>query len=126
MTGRAGPRNQPRGWHEADSSPTGIAGLTLGGGIGWLMRKCGLAVDNLLSADVVLADGRFLTCNVTEHADLFWGLRGGGGNLGLVTSFEYRLHLVGPVVTGGVILYPAERARDALRFYRDYMATAFR
>ena len=105
-------------------STTGIAGLTLGGGLGWLMRKCGLVVDNLLSADVVLADGRFLTCNATEHADLFWGLRGGGGNLGLVTSFEYRLHPIGPTVTGGVLLYPAARAREALRFYRDYMATA--
>jgi len=105
-------------------STTGIAGLTLGGGLGWLMRKCGLVVDNLLSADVVLADGRFLTCNATEHADLFWGLRGGGGNLGLVTSFEYRLHPIGPMVTGGVLLYPAARAREALRFYRDYMATA--
>ncbi len=105
-------------------STTGIAGLTLGGGLGWLMRKCGLVVDNLLSADVVLADGRFLTCNATEHADLFWGLRGGGGNLGLVTAFEYRLHPIGPTVTGGVLLYPAARAREALRFYRDYMATA--
>jgi len=105
-------------------STTGIAGLTLGGGLGWLMRKCGLVVDNLLSADVVLADGRFLTSNATEHADLFWGLRGGGGNLGLVTSFEYRLHPIGPMVTGGVLLYPAARAREALRFYRDYMATA--
>ena len=105
-------------------STTGIAGLTLGGGLGWLMRKCGLVVDNLLSADVVLADGRFLTCTATEHADLFWGLRGGGSNLGLVTAFEYRLHPIGPLVTGGVALYPAERATDALRFYRDYMATA--
>jgi hypothetical protein len=105
-------------------STTGIAGLTLGGGLGWLMRKCGLVVDNLLSADVVTADGRFLTASATEHADLFWGLRGGGGNLGLVTSFEYRLHPIGPIVTGGVILHPAERAADALRFYREHMAKA--
>jgi FAD/FMN-containing dehydrogenase len=105
-------------------STTGIAGLTLGGGLGWLMRKCGLVVDNLLSADVVTADGRFLTASPTENADLFWGLRGGGGNLGLVTSFEYRLHPIGPIVTGGVILHPAERAADALRFYREHMAKA--
>jgi len=105
-------------------STTGIAGLTLGGGLGWLMRKCGLVVDNLRSADVVLADGRFVTCSATEHADLFWGLRGGGGNLGLVTSFEYRLHAIGPIVTGGVVLHPVERAADALRFQRDYMASA--
>jgi len=105
-------------------STTGIAGLTLGGGLGWLMRKCGLVVDNLLSVDVVTADGRFLTASATEHPDLFWGLRGGGGNLGLVTSFEYRLHPIGPMVTGGVVVYPAARARDALRFYRDYMASA--
>jgi FAD/FMN-containing dehydrogenase len=105
-------------------STTGIAGLTLGGGLGWLMRKCGLVVDNLLSADVVTADGRLLTVSATENADLFWGLRGGGGNLGLVTSFEYRLHPIGPIVTGGVILHPAERAAEALRFYREYMAKA--
>ena len=105
-------------------STTGIAGLTLGGGLGWLMRRCGLVVDNLLSADVVTADGRFLTASATENADLFWGLRGGGGNLGLVTSFEYRLHPIGPMVTGGVVLHPAERAAEALRFYRDYMANA--
>jgi FAD/FMN-containing dehydrogenase len=105
-------------------STTGIAGLTLGGGLGWLMRKVGLVVDNLLSVDIVTADGRFLTCSATENADLFWGLRGGGGNLGLVTSFEYRLHPIGPLVTGGVVLYPAERAVDALRFYREYMASA--
>jgi hypothetical protein len=105
-------------------STTGIAGLTLGGGLGWLMRKCGLVVDNLLSVDVVTADGRFLTASATEHADLFWGLRGGGGNLGLVTSFEYRLHPIGPIVTGGVVLHPAARATEALRFYRDYMASA--
>jgi FAD/FMN-containing dehydrogenase len=105
-------------------STTGIAGLTLGGGLGWLMRKCGLVVDNLVSADVVLADGRFVTCSATEHADLFWGLRGGGGNLGAVTSFEYRLHPIGPMVTGGVAFHPAARAAEALRFYRDYMASA--
>jgi hypothetical protein len=105
-------------------STTGIAGLTLGGGLGWLMRKCGLVVDNLLSVDVVTADGTFRTCSATEHADLFWGLRGGGGNLGLATAFEYRLHPIGPMVTGGLVLHPAARAGEALRFYRDYMTAA--
>ncbi len=104
--------------------PTGIAGLTLGGGIGWLMRKHGLTCDNLLSADVVTADGRFLRASKREHADLFWGLRGGGGNFGIVTAFEYRLHPVGPQVPAGVILHPAERAPEVLRFYRDWIATA--
>jgi FAD/FMN-containing dehydrogenase len=102
---------------------TGIAGLTLGGGIGWLMRKHGLTCDNLLSADVVTAEGRFLSASAREHADLFWGLRGGGGNFGIVTSFEYRLHPEGPLVLAGVVLYLAERAPEVLRFYRDYIAT---
>jgi FAD/FMN-containing dehydrogenase len=105
-------------------SHTGIAGLTLGGGLGWLMRKHGLAADNLLSADVVTAEGECLRASESEHAELFWGLRGGGGNFGVVTSFEYRLHPVGPTVLAGVILYPAARAREVLRFYRDYIATA--
>jgi FAD/FMN-containing dehydrogenase len=103
---------------------TGIAGLTLGGGIGWLMRRHGLTADNLLSADVVTADGDFLRAGAEEHADLFWGLRGGGGNFGVVTSFEYRLHPVGPIVLAGVILHPAARAREVLGFYRDYIASA--
>ncbi len=103
---------------------TGIAGLTLGGGLGWLMRRHGLTADNLLSADVVTADGEFLRTSAGEHADLFWGLRGGGGNFGVVTSFEYRLHPVGPIVLAGVILHPAARARDVLGFYRDYIASA--
>jgi FAD/FMN-containing dehydrogenase len=101
-------------------STTGIAGLTLGGGIGWLQRKHGLACDNLLSADVVTADGRFLTASETEHHDLFWGLRGGGGNFGIVTSFEYRLHPLGPILAGPV-LHPFDAARDAFRFFRDFM-----
>jgi FAD/FMN-containing dehydrogenase len=105
-------------------SHTGIAGLTLGGGIGWLMRKHGLAADNLLSADVVTAEGECLRASEREHADLFWGLRGGGGNFGVVTSFEYRLHPVGPIVLAGVLLHPAARAREVLAFYRDYVASA--
>src|SRR2546430_2012366 len=105
-------------------STTGIAGLTLGGGIGWLMRTCGAVVDNLLSVDVVTADGRFLTASATENEDLFWGVRGGGGNFGIATSFEYRLHPIGPIMVGGMVLYPAEQARELLRFYREYMASA--
>lgn len=105
-------------------STTGIAGLTLGGGIGWLSRKHGLTSDNLLSVDIVTADGRFLTASEDENADLFWAVRGGGGNFGIVTSFEYRLHPVGPIVVAGLILHPMEKAREFLRFYREYAATA--
>jgi FAD/FMN-containing dehydrogenase len=104
-------------------STTGIAGLTLGGGIGHLTRKYGLSCDNLISADVVTADGRFITASADQNADLFWGLRGGGGNFGVVTSFEFRLHPVSTVFAGP-ILYPLEKSKDALRFYRDYMAKA--
>ncbi|HEV8385433.1 MAG TPA: FAD-binding oxidoreductase [Candidatus Acidoferrales bacterium] len=100
-------------------SRTGIAGLTLGGGIGWLVRKYGLACDNLISADVVTADGRLLTASATQNDDLFWGLRGGGGNFGVVTSLEFRLHQVGPVLGGGVF-YPAVKTAEVLRFYRDF------
>jgi FAD/FMN-containing dehydrogenase len=105
-------------------STTGIAGLTLGGGVGWLMRKHGLAVDNLLSVDVVTADGQLLRASATEHEDLFWGLRGGGGNFGVATAFEYRLHPVGPLVTSGMAMYPATQAKAVLQFYRDFMAAA--
>jgi FAD/FMN-containing dehydrogenase len=101
---------------------TGIAGLTLGGGFGWLQRKYGLTCDNLLSANLVTADGQFLTVSHEEHADLFWGIRGGGGNFGIVTSFEYQLHPVGPQVLAGVLVHPAERALEVLRFYRDYIS----
>ena len=100
-------------------STTGIAGLTLGGGLGWLMGKHGLSCDNLLSADMVTADGQFLTASASEHPDLFWGLRGGGGNFGVVTSFEYRLHPVGPVLAG-MVLHPLAKAKEVLRFYREY------
>jgi FAD/FMN-containing dehydrogenase len=88
------------------------------------MRRHGLTCDNLLSADLVTADGELLRVSAEEHADLFWGLRGGGGNFGVVTSFEYRLHSVGPIVLAGVILHPAARAREVLGFYRDYIAAA--
>ena len=101
-------------------STTGIAGLTLGGGFGWLMPKFGLATDNLLSAEVVTADGRVLTANADENADLFWGLRGGGGNFGVVTSFEYRLHPLGPTITGGLIVHPFDAAAAVFRFFRDF------
>ena len=100
-------------------SDTGIAGLTLGGGLGWLGGRYGLACDNLLSADVVTADGRLLTASATTHADLFWGLRGGSGNFGVVTALEYQLHPVGLVLAGRVI-HPFESAADVLRFYRDF------
>ena len=100
-------------------STTGIAGLTLGGGLGWLMGKYGLACDNLLSADVVTADGCLVTASATENEDLFWGLRGGGGNFGVVTSFEYRLHPAGPVLAGPVF-YPTSSAKEVMRFYREY------
>ena len=104
-------------------STTGIAGLTLGGGIGWLMGKHALALDNLLSVDLVLADGSAVTASKDEYADLFWALRGGGGNFGVAASFEYRLHPVGPIVTGGIIAYPFSAAWHMLRFYRDITAS---
>jgi FAD/FMN-containing dehydrogenase len=100
-------------------STTGIAGLTLGGGLGWLMSKHGLSCDNLVAADIVTAEGRLLTASAEENSELFWGLRGGGGNFGVVTSFEYRLHPVGPVLAG-MVLYPRAQAPAVLRFYRDY------
>jgi FAD/FMN-containing dehydrogenase len=104
-------------------STTGIAGLTLGGGIGYLSRGFGLSLDNLLSVDVVTADGRFLVASDKENADLFWALRGGGGNFGVVTSFEYQLHPVRDIFAG-IFFYPLERTRDVLEFYRNYVADA--
>lgn len=101
-------------------SKTGMAGLTLGGGIGWLMRKYGLTCDNLLSATVVTADGRRVTASADENPDLFWGIRGAGGNFGIVTEFTFRAYPVSQVI-GGIILYPASAARDVFRFYRDYI-----
>jgi len=100
-------------------STTGIAGLTLGGGLGWLHGKHGLSCDNLLSADIVTADGQLLTVSANQHPDLFWGLRGGGGNFGVVTSFEYQVHPVGPVLAG-MVVHPMKRAMEVLRFYRDF------
>jgi FAD/FMN-containing dehydrogenase len=101
-------------------STTGVAGFTLGGGFGWLMRKHGLACDNLVSVELVTAGGRILRANADENADLFWGLCGGGGNFGIATAFEFRLHPVGPVVMAGAIFFHAEAAGDLLRFYRDW------
>jgi FAD/FMN-containing dehydrogenase len=104
-------------------SSTGIAGLTLGGGLGWLMRKHGLACDNLRSATVVLADGTPVMASETENGDLFWALRGGGGNFGVVTSFEYHLHPVGPLLAG-MLIHPAAATREVLRAYRAFSSTA--
>jgi FAD/FMN-containing dehydrogenase len=104
-------------------SSTGIAGLTLGGGHGFLMRRYGLACDNLRSADVVTADGRWLRASAMEHEDLFWGLRGGGGNFGVVTSFEYQLHPVGTMLAG-MVIYPLGQAKEFFRLYRDVTSTA--
>lgn len=101
---------------------TGISGLTLGGGVGWLHAMYGLTVDNLISADVVLADGSFVRASANENEDLFWALRGGGGNFGIVTSFEYQLHPLTEVLAGPVF-HPAERAVEVLRFYRDFTAS---
>ena len=105
-------------------STTGIAGFTTGGGLGWLMRRCGLASDNLVGADVVTADGQFIHTDAGEHPELFWGLRGGGGNFGVVTSFEYQLHDVGPTVYAGLVFYPADEAEQVLRGYRAACAQA--
>src|SRR5919109_312815 len=103
---------------------TGVAGLTLGGGIGWLQRKLGLTVDQLLSVDLVTADGEFVKASEAENADLFWGVRGGGGNFGIVTEFEFRLHPVGPTVVAGPVFWPMEESPKVLRFYRDWIAEA--
>jgi FAD/FMN-containing dehydrogenase len=100
---------------------TGLAGLTLGGGIGWLMRKHGLTIDQLLSVDVVTADGRFVKASERENPELFWAIRGGGGNFGIVTDFEFRLNPVGPIVLAGPIFWPMEESPDVLRFYRDWI-----
>jgi FAD/FMN-containing dehydrogenase len=105
-------------------STTGIPGFTLGGGVGWLMRKHGLTCDNLLAADVVTADGCLVHASEDENPELFWGLRGGGGNFGVATSLTYQLHPVGPTVLAGPIFYPGERAGEILRFYREFVQDA--
>jgi FAD/FMN-containing dehydrogenase len=103
---------------------TGIGGSTLGGGIGHLMRRFGLTIDSLVSRDLVTADGEFLVASAEEDPDLFWGLRGGGGNFGIVTSFKYRLHSLGPTVLAGLLAWPMAEAGDLLRFFRDFVADA--
>jgi FAD/FMN-containing dehydrogenase len=102
-------------------SDTGVGGLALGSGSGWLERMYGVTAESLLSAEVVTADGSVVRASADENPDLFWGLRGGGGNFGVVTEFEFRVHPVGPIVMGGMLLYPRERAGEVLRFYRDFI-----
>ena len=104
-------------------SHTGVGGLTLGGGMGWLTRRAGLSIDNLVSAQIVTADGRIRRASADEHADLFWAIRGGGGNFGVVTEFEFRLHEVGPIIQLGLPFWGLEQGRDVLRLARDVCAT---
>ena len=106
------------------NSTTGVAGLTLGGGFGWLSRKYGMTIDNLESAEVVTASGNVIRASETEHPDLFWALRGGGGNFGIVTRFEFRLRPVGPDVLSGLVVYPISQAKAVLQQYRDFVANA--
>ncbi len=103
---------------------TGIGGLTLGSGSGWLERKLGYTVDNMIGAEIVLASGDIVHASETENQDLFWGLRGGGGNYGIVTKFEYRLHEIGPMVFGGMLVFPRFRAAEVIKVYRDFLETA--
>jgi FAD/FMN-containing dehydrogenase len=103
---------------------TGIAGLTLGGGFGWLEGTLGMTVDNLIGADVVLSSGELVHASNRSHEDLFWAIRGGGGNFGIITSFEYRLHPIGPMIAGGLVVHPFPKATEVLRFYRDFLRRA--
>ena len=103
-------------------SHTGLAGLTLGGGTGWLQRQYGLTVDSLLSADVVTAEGEFVRASEDDNPDLFWGLRGGGGNFGVVTDFRFRLHSLGPQVMAGATFWPMDQAQRVLHAYREWLA----
>jgi FAD/FMN-containing dehydrogenase len=105
-------------------STTGVGGLSLGSGSGWLERKLGFTCDNLIAAEVVTADGRIVTASESENADLFWALRGGGGNFGIVTTFTLRLHPIGPIVYGGMLVFPPQRGVEIVRAYRDFVATA--
>lgn len=105
-------------------SATGVAGLTLHGGIGWLLRKHGLSIDNLLGIEIVTADGEFIRADANQNEDLFWAIRGGGGNFGVVTSFEFRLHPVGPKVWFSVPMYPLERASEVIAAFREIMNDA--
>jgi FAD/FMN-containing dehydrogenase len=105
------------------NSTTGVAGLTLGGGFGWLSRKYGLTVDNLTGADIITANAEMLHVSATEHPDLFWAIRGGGGNFGVVTTFEFQLHPVGPEVLAGLIVFPFDQAKQVLTHYRDFVNT---
>jgi len=104
------------------NSTTGISGLTLGGGFGWLSRKYGMTIDNLLSADVVTADGKLIQADKETNQDLFWAIRGGGGNFGIVTSFEFQLHPVGPEILAGLIVHPFDDAKQVLQYYREFVA----
>lgn len=106
------------------NSTTGVAGLTLGGGFGWLTRKYGLTVDNLVSAEVITADGQRVRASTDENSDLFWGICGGGGNFGIVTLFEFQLHPVGPQVLSGLIVFPLDQARKVLTRYREFVDTS--
>jgi FAD/FMN-containing dehydrogenase len=103
------------------NSTTGVAGLTLGGGFGWLTRKYGMTIDNLVSADVVTAEGKRIRASESENADLFWAIRGGGGNFGIVTQFEFKLHEVGPEILAGLIVFPFDQAKQVLTRYREFV-----
>ena len=106
------------------NSTTGIAGLTLGGGFGWLTRKYGFTIDNLISAEVITADGKKRQVSEKENADLFWAIRGGGGNFGVVTQFEFGLHPVGPEILAGLLVFPFDQAKQVLSNYREFMKSA--
>ena len=105
-------------------SETGIAGLTLGGGFGWVRGKYGMSIDNLLSVDIVTADGNFLHASETENEDLFWAIRGGGGNFGIVTSFEFRLHPLGPILMHCAPIYHGDQAKEVTQKWREFMSNA--